>query len=146
MGFSYSPNTGISFPYAGIQVQALSNLLSFGNGREILIDFGDLYGDAVTAIRQTGLEVLQIQVDTGAVEIIQQLMIAGGMAYTAAPVFYGADRPPEFNTSVTVNGILTPMGNGERRLFTPSPVHELVAIFLREQGVQLVRIEAADQE
>jgi hypothetical protein len=144
MGFNYSPNTGISFPYAGIQVQALSNLLSFGNGREILIDFGDLYGDAVSAIRQTGLEVLQIQVDAGAVEIIQQLMTAGGMAYTAAPVFYGADRPPEFNTSVTVNGILIPMGNGERRLFTPTPIHELVAIFLREQGVQLVRIAATD--
>ena len=25
MGFTYSPNISISFPYAGIQVQALSN-------------------------------------------------------------------------------------------------------------------------
>jgi hypothetical protein len=146
MGFGYSPNTGISFPYAGIQVQALSNLLSFGNGREILIDFGDLYGDAVAAIRQTGLDVLQIQVGAGAVEIIQKVMAAGGMAYMAAPVFYGAERPPEFNTSITVNGILIHMGSGERQLFTPTPVHELVAIFLREQGVQLVGITAADPE
>ncbi len=146
MGFSYSPNTGISFPYAGIQVQALSNLLSFGNGREILIDFGDLYGDAVAAIRQTGLDVLQIQVEAGAVEIIEKVMAAGGMAYTAAPVFYGAERPPDFNTSITVNGILIPMDNGERQLFTSTSVHELVAIFLREHGVRLVGITAADQE
>ena len=28
-------------------------MLSFGSGNEILIDFGDLYGDAIKAIRQT---------------------------------------------------------------------------------------------
>lgn len=140
MGFHYSPNTGISFPYAGIQVQALSNLLSFGNGREILVDFGDLYGDAVNAIRKTGLDILQINVDTGALEILRQLMEAAGMAYTATPVFYGADRSTEFNTAITIDGVLIPTGNGENRLFTEKQMPELIDIFIRNQGIRRVQI------
>ena len=140
MGFHYSPNTSISFPYAGIQVQALSNLLSFGNGREILIDFGDLYGDAVNAIRDTGLEILEINVDTGPVEIIQHLMEAAGMAYTASPVFYGANRSAKFNTAVTIFGILVPTGSGENRLFIETQMPELIKVFIRDQGIQVVRI------
>ncbi len=141
MGFNYSPNTSISFPYAGIQVQALSNLLSFGNGREILIDFGDLYGDAVNAIRDTGLEILQINLDAGPVEIIQRLMKTAGMAYTASPVFYGANRSAEFNTAISVSGILIPMDNGENRLFTERNIPELIRMFIRDQGIRLIRIE-----
>ena len=141
MGFNYSPNTSISFPYAGIQVQALSNLLSFGNGREILIDFGDLYGDAVNAIRDTGLEILQINIDAGPMEIIQRLMKTAGMAYTASPVFYGANRSAEFNTAISVSGILIPMDNGENRLFTERNIPELIRMFIRDQGIRLIRIE-----
>ena len=146
MGFSYSPNTSISFPYAGIQVQALSNLLSFGNGREILIDFGDLYGDAVNAIRGTGLEILQINVDAGPVEIIQRLMDTAGMAYTASPVFYGANRPAELNTAISVNGILIPTDTGENRLITEKQIPELIETFFRDQGIQLVRVIETDRQ
>lgn len=145
MNFRYSPNTGISFPYAGIQVQALSNLLSFGNGKEVLVDFGDLYGDAVNAIRETGLEILQVPLDSGAVEIIQRVMDAAGMAYTAGPVFYGAERPAEFNTTIRIDGILIPMTNGENRLFTERPVSQLIEIFLRDRGIRLFRIQGGDQ-
>ncbi|MFO7716746.1 LysM peptidoglycan-binding domain-containing protein [Desulfosarcina sp.] len=141
MGFRYSANTAISFPYAGIQVQALSNLLSFGNGREILVDFGDLYGDAVAAIRDTGLEILQIDVDAGPVAIIQQLMETAGMAYTLTPVFYGADRPAEFNTAIAIYGILVPTGSGENRLFTEMQLPELIDLFIRNDGIRLIRID-----
>ena len=141
MGFHYSPNTSISFPYAGIQVQALSNLLSFGNGREILIDFGDLYGDAVNAIRNTGLEILPIQVDEGPVQIIQHLMETAGMAFTASPIFYGANRSAEFNTAISVDGILIPTDSGKNRLFVEKQIPELIKLFLLDQGVRLVRIE-----
>ena len=141
MGFSYAPNTGISFPYAGIQVQALSNLLSFGNGREILIDFGDLYGDAVTAIRETGLEIFQVSVDVGAVEIIQGLMDAGGMVHTPGPVFYGAERPAEFNTAIAIDGILIPKTNGETLLFVEKPLPQLIELFIRDQSIRPFQID-----
>ena len=145
MGFSYAPNTGISFPYAGIQVQALSNLLSFGNSREVLIDFGDLYGDAVEAIKNTGLEILQIHVESDALDIIASLMDAAGMAHTAGPVFYGADRPAEFNTAIAVDGILIPKTGGEKLLFTKKPLPQLVELFIRDRGIAPVRIETKNR-
>lgn len=146
MGFHYSPNTSISFPYAGIQVQALSNLLSFGNGREILVDFGDLYGDAIKAIRETGLEILQIKVDATPIEIIARLMDTAGMAYTASPVFYAANRPAKFNTAITVNAILIPTGSGTNQLFIESQIPELIEIFIRDQGIRLVHIKGTTRE
>lgn len=143
MGFHYSINTAISFPYAGIQVKALSNLLSFGNGRETLVDFGDLYGDAVNAIRETGMEIIQIYVEDGPRDILRRLLEAAGMPFTANPVFYGADRPVEFNTAITIDGILIPIDEGRSRLFTELPIPELIGIFLRDKGIQLVQIKTA---
>jgi len=140
MGFHYSANTAISFPYAGIQVKALSNLLSFGNGRETLVDFGDLYGDAVNAIRETGMEIIQVSVEDGPRDILRRLLEAAGMPFTANPVFYGADRSAEFNTAITIGGILIPIDDGRSRLITELPIPELIGIFLRDKGIQLVQI------
>jgi hypothetical protein len=141
MAFHYSPNTSISFPYAGIQVQALSNLLSFGKGKELLVDFGDLYGDAIKAIEQTGLDIIQINADAGSLDILQRLMETAGLGYTRSPVFYGADRPAEFNTAITVKGLLIPTGNGENRLFFEMQMPDLIERFIDGQGIQLVRID-----
>jgi hypothetical protein len=141
MAFHYSPHTSISFPYAGIQVQALSNLLSFGKGKELLVDFGDLYGDAIKAIKETGLDIIQIKADAGALDILQRLMETAGLGYTRSPVFYGADRPANFNTAITVNGLLIPTGNGENRLFFEMQIPELIERFINDQGIQLVRID-----
>ncbi len=141
MGFTYSPNISISFPYAGIQVQALSNLLSFGSGNEILIDFGDLYGDAIKAIRQTGLQILQIDADAGPVDIIKQLMGFVGMEYTLNPYWYGAKRPSEYNTTISVAGILVKTQTGQQRLFTTLDIPEPIRVFLTDQGIRQARIQ-----
>jgi hypothetical protein len=144
MGFAYSPNAAISFPYAGIQVQAQSNLLSFGNGREVLVDFGDLYGDAVDAIRNTGLKILQIRADAQALEIIARVMAAAGMAHTIEPVFYAARRPAEFNTAITVRGVLIPASSGQSRLFTKTPLPEMIQAFIESRGHHLIFIHGQE--
>jgi hypothetical protein len=146
MGFNYSSNTNISFPYAGIQIQALANLLSFGNGKEILVDFGDLYGDAVNAIKDTGLEILQINADSGPVEILEHLMESAGLAYTVAPIAYAADRTAEFNTAITINGILIPTNSGENLLFTKMQIPELIEAFIKDQSIRLVRIKEISKD
>jgi len=61
MGYNYAQNVAITFPYAGIQIKALSNLVSTGDGKSLLVDFGDLYGDAIIAIKKTGLDIIQIK-------------------------------------------------------------------------------------
>ena len=43
MGYRYAPNVSITFPYAAIQVKAVSNLVTKRNGSPLLIDFGDFY-------------------------------------------------------------------------------------------------------
>jgi len=141
MGFRYSPNTGISFPYAGVQIQAQSNLLSFGNGKEVLIDYGDLYGNAIEAIARTGFEIVQFKNNSTSLEILDRLMEASGLYYERSPVFYGADRPSEFNTILTVKGILVPKRNGANRMFIETPLPDLVELFIQDQGIDLVRID-----
>jgi hypothetical protein len=146
MAFHYSPNTSISFPYAGIQVKALSNLFSFGKGREILVDFGDLYGDAIEAIKKTGLNIIQINPETATLDVLQRLLEAAGLGYTRLPVFYGASRPAEFNTAITINGLLIPTPRGENRLFLEEQIPELIRTFIHAQRIQLVQIDVASRQ
>ncbi len=141
MGFTYSPGIQVSFPYAGVQIAAQSNLLSFGNGKEVLVDFGDLYGDAVKAIEATGLEILQFNGDSEPLVIIGHLMDAAGIDYTQSPVFYGANRPVEFNTAITVNGILVQTKSGQDRLFIKKQIPQLIETFLLSRKIRLVKIE-----
>ena len=100
----------------------------------------------MNAIRGTGLEILQIDVGAGPVEIIQRLMETAGMAYTASPIFYGANRPAEFNTAISINGILIPTDTGENRLIAVKQIPELIKTFFRVQGIQLVRVKETDRQ
>ncbi|MDL2322211.1 LysM peptidoglycan-binding domain-containing protein [Desulfosarcina sp. OttesenSCG-928-B08] len=139
MGFHYSPNVGITFPYTGIQVQALSNLVSFGNGNETLVDFGDLYGDAVAAIRNTGLSIVQILPDSKAIPALSQLLDMSGMAHTPNPVFYAAERSAEFNTAIQIHGVLVTRPESQL-LFTDVNLPEAVSVLIQRQGTRIVYV------
>jgi hypothetical protein len=52
LGYAYSENISVTFPYAGLQVEAVSNLVTTGSGNDLLIDFGELYGDAAKEIKK----------------------------------------------------------------------------------------------
>jgi hypothetical protein len=140
MGFGYAPNTPISFPYAGIQVEAQSNLLSFGNGKQVLVDFGDLYGDAQKAIKETGIDIIKIPANADSFDMIRLLMETAGLAYIDSPVYHGADRGEEFNTTITVDGILVPQINGQDHLFMDKQLPDPIESFFQTKGIQLVAI------
>ena len=112
MGNQYSKDITVTFPYAGIQVQAVSNLVSTDSGREFLIDFGDLFGDAVAEIQKTGLDVVQIHPDDSMTTLITRLLDAIGEPYVSDPVFYGAKRPALYNTKIEIKGFLVTKKNG----------------------------------
>lgn len=61
MDYHYSENTSITFPYGGIQIQAVSNIISAPNGKEVIVDFGELYGDAIHIIEKTGMTIIQVK-------------------------------------------------------------------------------------
>lgn len=138
--FNYAKNVSISFPYAGIQVKALSNLISFEPGKETLIDFGDLYGDAIEAIKKTGLNIVKISIEDNALVVVKKLMQAAGSNVIENPVFLGAERPEDFNTSIRFQGLLLDHAEKGRLLFLKQPIDGLLVHFLSSKKIRIVNL------
>ena len=138
LGFSYVPNTSITFPYAGIQVQAFANLLSTKSGQEALVDFGDLYGDAVTAIGQSGLKVVQITPEESYDSIVQKLFSALSIDFEQHPTLLAAQRSAEYNIAITISGLLYANDENQRILLTGADLHSAVTDMLSDQGIDVV--------
>ena len=56
----YSENLPVSFPYGGVQISTQSNMIRSHSGRESLVDFGDLYGDALLSIEKNHFRIIQL--------------------------------------------------------------------------------------
>ncbi len=138
LGNLYTKDIAVTFPYAGIQVQAVSNLVSTGSGREFLIDFGDLYGDAVTEIEKTGLKVVQLKQNDSMHTLLTRILDAIGEPYVSDPVFYAAKRPAAFNTKIKIKGFLVTKAEGSRVLISAIPLHNRVLQFFNEDKVKVV--------
>lgn len=136
--FSYAPNVTVSFPYAGMQIQAYANLVSSGDGHEVLVDFGDIYGDALKALRQSGQNIVQIAADEGSTAIVGKLLGGLGVPVMDNPTFLAAPRPAEYNTSITVPGVLLTGPPGKRTLLCGAPLHPAVTDVLSARGVAVV--------
>jgi hypothetical protein len=139
LGYHYTPNVAIKFPYAGVMVEAFANLFSTGDGRELLVDFGDLYGDALKAIRESGPVVVQIAAGDGYDDIVRKLFSGLGLAFDENPSFLAAPRPEEYNTVVTVSGILLTRGEDQETLLTGTAMHAAVAELVGANGVAIVQ-------
>ncbi|MGD9364300.1 MAG: LysM domain-containing protein [Desulfobacteraceae bacterium] len=138
LGFTFAPNTGITFPYAGIQVEAYANLLSTKAGQEVLVDFGDLYGDAVKAINNTGLKVIQITAEDNYDAIAQKLFSALSLNFKQHPTLLAAQRPATYNTAITIYGLLYAAVDNQQILFTSATLHSAVTDMLSDRGIDVV--------
>jgi len=141
MGYKYSPNVIISFPYSGIQVKSVSNLITGSNGNPFLVDFGDFYGDAVSAIEKTGFTVIQIKYDDNFHVIIQKILDALDVSYTNNPIFLAARRPAIHNTVFTIPGFLVSGAEKSRMLFSFATLHNEITQFMTNQGVKISMIQ-----
>lgn len=138
LGLTYSPNIAISFPYAGIQVQAYADLVAAPGGADVFVDFGALYGDALAAIKATGLTVLQITTEESYADIVRKLLTALGLAYEQNPTILAAQRPPDYNTQITVAGIAYMKSDDERLLLSGAALPPAVSDLLYARGYNLV--------
>ena len=141
IGFTYSPHVSISFPYSGVQVKTVSNLVTGSCETPFLIDFGDLYGDAVSAIEKTGFTIIQIKNDDHDSVIIQKILDAMKISYTNNPTFLAAKRPVIHNTALTIPGFLVSGSVKQRRLFSFAKLHDGIIQFLTDQGIMVSMIE-----
>jgi hypothetical protein len=138
LGFSYNPKTNITFPYANIQVEAYTNLISTNTGREAVVDFGDLYGDAAAAIRKTGLNVVQIRQMDSYDTIAAKLLSALSIRFKHRPTLLAARRPATYNTAITINGLLCDDDYNRRTLLTSASLHSAVTDMLNNRGIDVV--------
>ena len=139
MGYNYAQNVAITFPYAGIQIKALSNLISTGDGKSLLVDFGDIYGDAVLSIKKTGLGIIQINNKDNAHEVIRKILDALEASYTKYPTFLAAKRPVVYNTSLAIPGYLISNKNQHKTLLATAPVNDDIVQFLINKGIKVIQ-------
>ncbi|MGD8367274.1 MAG: hypothetical protein PVG78_06525 [Desulfobacterales bacterium] len=143
LGCQYTPNVSISFPYAGVQVQTQTNLVTLSDGREFLIDFGELYGNAISAIERTGFSVVQIlQIDRR--QILITLIEALGWPFQKNPTLWAAQREGPYNVAVTFLGFLVEDENNRRVLVSEAPLHHRMLDFLSDRGVRVVQVGFSD--
>lgn len=144
MGSDYDPNVTFTFPYAGIQISAISNLITDRDGRCLLVDYGNLYGDAIDSIQQNGMRIIQILPGDTLQSIITKLISAMEVQFTEDPIFYGARRPALYNTAITIPGFLVSDSKKRKMLLTAETVNKHLHQFLNEQHMDVIQIRYTD--
>jgi len=140
MGYQYSPKNNISFQYAGIQINATSNLATKSNDNMFLIDFGTFYGDAIHAIEKSGYSIIQVKDNDSLDDIIQKLLGAMNASFIKNPTFLAAKRPADHNTRLNIPGFLMDHTDMAGLLLTFAPLHDLVIHFLTDNDIKIIRI------
>ncbi|RJQ51254.1 MAG: LysM peptidoglycan-binding domain-containing protein [Desulfobacteraceae bacterium] len=147
MGVRYSENVKITFPYVGIQVEAISNLITSFSSRDVVVDFEDLYGDAIQAIEKSGLRVVQINKKDTSRQVIEKLLSGMQDRYTVDPTFYASERQNAGNTALTVPGfLLEKEGYPNKTLLAEVPLHDGIIDFLKNIGVSVIWVRGVDDE
>ena len=137
--FDYIEDVRISFPYAGMQLQSILNQITTRTGAPLFIDFGNMYGDAIQAVKNTGFDIIQIHKKDDYHAIITKLFTALDLSFTVNPTFLVAKRPATSNISLTIPGFLT-IENKTKTLVTTAVLPSDVVNFLKDQGIKLITV------
>lgn len=140
MGYQYIADKQISFQYAGIPIDAASNLASDNNGNTFFIDFGTFYGDAFQAIEKGGYSIIQVKENDTLDNIIQKLLGAMDVSFTKNPTFLAAKRPAADNTRLTISGFLTDHQNAQKTLIALAPLPHMVSQYLTDNNIRTIQI------
>ena len=144
MGYRYRPNETISFEYAGITIEAASNIATHDSGTSFLIDFGEFYGDAVQAIKKSGRNIIQIKDSDTLDAISARLLAAMDASFTENPSFLAAKRSAGHNTTLTIPGFLIDDAKTPESLLAMVPLHEGVVEFLANNGINIMMVKLND--
>ena len=145
MGYKYEQNVSITFPYKDIQVEALANLVSLKDDGPLIVDFGNIYGEAIIAIKKAGMEVIRIDKGDNINTIIQKLLKGIRLDYTINPIFFVAQRPEKYNTSLTMPGFLVADSEGSSILIATVFLHKELLQFLRDRDLKVMIVQPQRQ-
>jgi hypothetical protein len=142
-GYKYEEQIEVSFDYAGFKVKTLSNLLSAGPGKEVLVDFGDFQGDALKSIEATGFRVVQAKPSEDDLTLLKNLMQGLSISFKENPTFWAAERRRIHNSSFQAPGLLVEYSNNPEELgilLSFAPIHPYLISFLNQSGIRMVRM------
>ena len=138
MEYNFTQNVGITFPYAGIQVEAVSNLLLTKEEIPVFIDFGDFFGNAIPAIKEQGMNIIQINKKDGFNLIINKLFKAVDVTYKENPIFYIAKKNNNFNISILLPGFLVSATETKNIFITSAPLNNELIRFLKNKNIHIL--------
>jgi hypothetical protein len=138
LGLKYAPNVTVEFFYAEMQIQAYLSLISAANGNELLLDFGDLQGDTVDAIRRSGARVVQIDARQSAADVVRGILFELGLRFEENPRFLGAARPAQYNTEITIDGFLYAQDPDRKTLLTGAHLPQAITDLVTADGTQII--------
>ena len=139
----YAQNIRISFPYSGIQISAFASLVSTGEGKEVLVDFENLYGDAFDAIKASGFRIISIKNMERANEVVEKVLTSLDIAFTKAPLIKGAERvASKENLFLQARGsYYIERNNHHKYLLLFNQIPEPVLRHLQESGIDIITIQ-----
>jgi len=144
LGYDFQANVAVSFPYAGFQVRATTNKVTMGPQSEVLIDFGDLQGDAIKALESIGLDVIQIQDGMDYYEIARHLLSEFSIDQERPPLFWAAERRRIDNISIRIPGIIITIpekpGDARKILITDGELPPEIQYFLSCKEFELIQV------
>ncbi|SHJ60872.1 LysM domain-containing protein [Desulfatibacillum alkenivorans DSM 16219] len=141
LGADYKENSPFSFPYAGFEVETVVNRLKTKDGREVLIDFGTMGGEAHDTIRKMGFEVYRITKMDDALNGCRNMARELRLDFMWDPEYLGANRSRDIAPILKVPGLLIVEGRYRPVLVTDEPLHDMITAFLVDKGVSVILVK-----
>ncbi|MBI9076916.1 MAG: LysM peptidoglycan-binding domain-containing protein [Desulfatibacillum sp.] len=141
LGADYSENMPFSFPYAGFQVETVVNRLRTPDGKEMLLDFGTMGGQAHDTLKTMGFELVRISTMEDALNGSRNLARKLGLDYQWDPEFLAAPRTRDSCPSLRIPGLLLPEGLYQPVLVTEEPLHDMIISFLLDKGISVILVK-----
>jgi len=139
LGWAFQENVEISFPYTGIQVNAVSNMLSIDSDHACLVNFGSFAGDSISAIEASGMKVVSVTSPFDSIRLLHYLFDKLSILYKDNPTIAVRDHKDGQGVFFTYPGLIVHQPDGQA-LFTPTIISDDQTIFLENRGIQIVRI------
>ena len=129
----------ISFPYAGIQVKAVSNMLSIDSDHGCLVDFGSIAGDGISVIEASGMKVASVTNHFEPIRLLHYLCGKLSISFKDNPTIAVRDHKDGQGVFFTYPGLMVQQLDVQA-LITPVVISHGQTIFLENRKIQIVNI------
>ena len=132
--YTYTSNSKIHFMFNNILLEASFDRVTREDTKDVLINFGIVYGSALEILKKQKLKILSISPELTPIELAQKLFSHLGYATWNNPSFSSK------KTIKSINGLY--LTKGQEKLFLPVNKLSVDAFtYLKNEGVKILSIE-----